>query len=239
MKTYKHYKMPFLFILLLGLVFLFHDHQIDLFLMSMIFDENNGFTYQNNFWLEKIFHKGGVLLVGAIGVGILSRMVYLFKNRQINKEKLLELGFLFCSVLISVIVIKFLKSITVLACPWNLEAFGGSRPFQPLWTLSSKDYRIGYCFPSGHPSAGYSFFALYFARALHHEPIKKNLLPGFFLGLIFGVTQQFRGAHFASHDLATIMLCLWIPWVLSSIIWLIRKSGGNYFSKIKRYIYKI
>jgi membrane-associated PAP2 superfamily phosphatase len=215
--------MPFVFLGLSLLIILFHDYQIDIFLMGMIFDEQHGFIYQDNFWFEKVFHKGGVLFVGAIGIGILARMGYLLKDRLKNKEKLLELGFLFCSVLISVTLIKYLKSITALPCPWNLEAFGGTRDFQPISTLFSKDYRIGYCFPSGHASAGYGFVALYFARALHRAPAKRDLLPGLSLGLIYGMTQQFRGAHFASHDLATILLCLWIPWVLSSIIWMIRK----------------
>jgi membrane-associated PAP2 superfamily phosphatase len=234
MKKFLHYKMIIIFGFLIGLIILFHDYQLDIYFMTMIFDENKGFTLQNNFWLEKVFHKGGVLFVGAIGIGIILKIIYLFKKFRLNKEKIFELAFLFCSILISVCLIKYLKSITTLPCPWNLEAYGGTRDFQSLTTLFSKDFRIGYCFPSGHASAGYGFLALYFAKALHQRPELKNFLPGLCLGLLYGMTQQLRGAHFLSHDIATILISLWIPWTLSFIIYLYRKTRGHYNSRIEK-----
>jgi membrane-associated PAP2 superfamily phosphatase len=229
MTKFSHYKMLIIFLLLAISVIICHDIGIDSSLMSWIYSFSDGFKLQNNFWLEKFFHKGGVLFVGAIAIAILIRILDLLKSYSqsksiIYKEKIFELTFLFVAVLISVLLIKYLKSITTLPCPWNLKIYGGSREFQTFSTLFDYEHRIGHCFPAGHASAGYGFLALYFAKSLFNKPQLKYLLPGLILGVLYGLTQQFRGAHFLSHDLATILLCLWIPWCLSFIIFIYNKK---------------
>ena len=232
MVKFLHYKMLAIFLILGLFVIISHDTAIDSTLMSWIYSSNDGFKLQNNFWLEKVFHKGGVLFVGAIGLGILIRVLLLIKiysqsKSIIHKEKRFELTFVFSSVLISVLLIKYLKSITTLPCPWNMKIYGGTREFQSFWSLFNYDHRIGYCFPSGHASAGYGFLSLYFAKSLHQKPDIKYFYPGILLGLVYGLTQQFRGAHFLSHDLGTILLCLWIPWSLSFIIFIYKTYKAN------------
>ncbi len=56
---------------------------------------------------------------------------------------------------------------------------------------------------------------LYFSHQLTTgERRYRLLIPGVALGLIFGVTQQMRGAHFFSHDLATFL----VVWIVSGAV---------------------
>jgi len=43
------------------------------------------------------------------------------------------------------------------------------------------------------------------------------LLFGMALGLIYGIAQQLRGAHFLSHDLSTLAVCWFVPMLIYPI----------------------
>ncbi|RYE95440.1 MAG: hypothetical protein EOO41_05650, partial [Methanobacteriota archaeon] len=75
------------------------------------------------------------------------------------------------------------------------------------------------CFPAGHASAGYAWVALYFcALALRPAWRMPALWMGIAAGLLFGIAQQLRGAHFLSHDLWSLAVCwgtaLALYWVM-------------------------
>ena len=226
MLPFKHKRMIYVLLFIFLSIIYSHQSYLDTLVAAWVYDPELGFALRNHFLLEKVFHKGGVLFVLLIGIVILLRMghhSYLIlkntNNRLVeHQKKLMELIFVFISVLISVLLIKLLKNNTTLPCPWHVEGFGGNRDFQSITTLFSSEYRIGHCFPSGHASAGFSFLSLYFARALYAMPKFSHMLPGLALGSLFAITQELRGAHFLSHDLATILICLFIPCTLSFII---------------------
>src|SRR3546814_753944 len=46
----------------------------------------------------------------------------------------------------------------------------------------------------------------------------KGLAAGLCAGLVFGVSQQLRGAHFASHDAWTLMVCWLVALLLHRIM---------------------
>ena len=74
-------------------------------------------------------------------------------------------------------------------------------------------------FPPGHASAGYTWIASYFFfAAIRPQWRWAGLALGLGLGLTFGITQQFRGAHFLSHDLWTVMICWTVSFVLSRFL---------------------
>ncbi|MGB5685538.1 MAG: hypothetical protein WBM35_06990 [Candidatus Electrothrix sp.] len=61
---------------------------------------------------------------------------------------------------------------------------------------------------AGHASGGYCFLSVYFVLLRYRSGYRGfGFLFGVTLGLIFGVGQQIRGAHFPSHDLVTIVIC--------------------------------
>ncbi|GAB3051442.1 phosphatase PAP2 family protein [Stenotrophomonas tumulicola] len=118
---------------------------------------------------------------------------------------------LFASVTLSAVVVSLLKKVTGMDCPWDLVDFGGSRAFHGLLDARPVGVVASGCFPAGHASAGYGWLALYFL-ALDVRPRLRHaaLGMGAGLGLVFGLSQQLRGAHFMSHDLWTAAICWFV-----------------------------
>ena len=115
------------------------------------------------------------------------------------------LFYLFSATLLSALLVATIKHLVSMECPWDLVRYGGTRDF------------IG--FPAGHASAGYTWIASYFFfAAIRPQWRWAGLALGLGLGLTFGITQQFRGAHFLSHDLWTVMICWTVSFVLSRFL---------------------
>ena len=120
--------------------------------------------------------------------------------------------FVFLSMLVTTSLVSLLKSVSSIYCPWDLARYGGDI----LEALSIQHgWASGRCFPSGHASAGYALFALFFFARVY-SPRWRWWVFGFALGmgLLFGITQQLRGAHFVSHDLWAASL----SWTLSYLL---------------------
>lgn len=112
------------------------------------------------------------------------------------------------SVLVSVTLVSALKQATAVHCPWDLVRYGG--------TAFAGDGG-GACFPAGHASVGYAWLALAFAPVARGWR-RAGLATGLLAGLVFGIAQQLRGAHFVSHDLWAAALC-WAVAVTVAVLW--------------------
>ena len=93
-------------------------------------------------------------------------------------------------------------------CPWDLLRYGGEKAYYELFSRRPAGMGSAGCFPAGHASAGYAWVALYFFY-LATRPRWRwwGLGAAMALGMVFGIAQQLRGAHFLSHDLWALMLC--------------------------------
>ena len=70
------------------------------------------------------------------------------------------------------------------------------------------DGGAGRCFPAGHAAAGFSFVGGYFALARDTPRAARWWLAvALVMGLLLGLGQQMRGAHYMSHTLWTAWLC--------------------------------
>lgn len=199
-------------IVLAILVFVFHESTLDHLLISPFYSKiPPHWPWRNSFVTEKIIHKGGVKFIILFTVSLLG---ICFLNGKIKKNKLNQF-FICFSILasaLSIEVIYLLKKINPIQCPWNLDFFSGNDRFVSLYQFFDTNLSFPKCFPAGHSSAAYAWISFYFASQLITG--KKNykwLLPGLILGFVYGFDQQIRGAHFFSHDIATLFLC----WIIS------------------------
>jgi len=71
-----------------------------------------------------------------------------------------------------------------------------------------RDGGSGGCFPAGHASAGFAFIGGFFAlRHTLPRTARRWLAGALAAGLVLGLAQQVRGAHYMSHTLWTAWLC--------------------------------
>lgn len=134
-----------------------------------------------------------------------------------------EVVYVLVSVLLSTLVVAWIKSWSNVDCPWDLSRYGGDRPLLDLWQARPTELPRGRCFPAGQASAGYAWVALYFAARRHGRGWRAiGLATGLGAGAVLGVAQQLRGAHFASHDVAAAVVC----WLVASVLarWLLHSG---------------
>jgi len=116
------------------------------------------------------------------------------------------------SALAAGLAVWLVKVTSGTSCPWDLQAFGGLAPYLPHWSLRP-DGGPGHCFPAGHASWGFALVGGYFALRGTHPAAARTVLFGALLsGLVLGLAQQWRGAHFMSHTLDAGWICWTVAW---------------------------
>jgi len=184
-----------------------------------------GMTWSlKHYWLtENVIHKGGRLLNYAGVITVLSVTAYWHIKHK--PARMLDASHRLClSLLLSFVSINYLKTITNIDCPWDLSLFGGEIPYIHIFADKPDGLPIARCFPAGHASAGYAWIALfYFFSIIAPRWRVLGLSIGLGFGLIFGIGQQLRGAHFLSHDLTTLFIC----WLIAFLVFRTRHSSHN------------
>jgi membrane-associated PAP2 superfamily phosphatase len=132
------------------------------------------------------------------------------------------LAYLLVSVAVSTALVAWVKSWSNMDCPWDLARYGGAREYVGLFAMRPLGMSRGACFPAGHASGGYAWLALYFFLWSVRPRLRwLGLAVGAGMGLVFGFSQQLRGAHFLSHDLWTLAIC-WAT-ALGLFLWFRRR----------------
>ncbi|WP_198262937.1 phosphatase PAP2 family protein [sulfur-oxidizing endosymbiont of Gigantopelta aegis] len=193
-------------------IFMIYQLQWDYSLSLYFYDMQNGaWLLKDNFYTEVIIHHYGKYL--AIAGYLLLTFLYIisfFKRCPIRLAQAYHKGleYLVISTIVATLSITLLKSLTQIDCPWSISGLGGDIAYYDWLNRLFVADNGGKCFPSGHASAAYAFFSLYFF-AYHYFPKQawKVLLVVASAGLIFGFSQQLRGAHFISHDVTTVFIC--------------------------------
>lgn len=167
-----------------------------------------GGTWMRHYWLfDRVIHDGGRLLVHIMVIVLIGVLVGSFVNPYLRTYRN-GLIYLFTVVLCALALVNTLKAISGIPCPWSVARYGGSEAFRDIW--SGFSFERG-CFPAGHASGGYAWVALYFFARVYFPRMRyRGLAVGLGLGLVFGVGQQFRGAHFLSHDIWTLTICWYV-----------------------------
>jgi membrane-associated PAP2 superfamily phosphatase len=168
-----------------------------------------------SWWVNDFLHSGGRWLIRGLAAAAAALWIASWMQGNLGALRRPAAYFVVAAAL-SIGTVGLLKLITNVDCPWDLSQFGGRFPFVELFADRPDTLRQGHCFPAAHASSGYALFALYFAfRERSWVMAKLGLALGGTVGLIFGLAQQSRGAHFASHDVWSAFLV----WVICSSIY--------------------
>lgn len=179
---------------------------------------------RDNVVLEVGFHHFGKY---ASILGWLACIWLLFRNRRegLASPRNKALLLLVIAVIATTTIASTAKGLTHMDCPWDLTIFGGTKIYVPLLQRDTVNAIPGRCFPAGQASAGYAWIALYFAALLYKPEWRwKGLAIGLAFGLLLGIAQQVRGAHFLSHDLTTA----WIAWTVAAGVFAIITNLKTY-----------
>jgi len=198
--------------------------QLDLALARWIYQlEGNRWSLRDQWLLSELLHHRGRQLSITLLAAFASLLIASLWAPRLRSWRI-PLTYLVLSPLCASGLVLLGKQITGVECPWSLQPFGGDLAYHSLWQqLFSRD-STGRCFPAGHASAGYAWLALYFAATACCPQWRLTALClALGLGLIFGITQQLRGAHFLSHDIWSLALC-WASNALLAYGLLFRKT---------------
>lgn len=184
------------------------------------FGTAQGFAWQNQWFVAQVLHTGG----RWVGLGVLGALIFnVWRPLPLplarGMPRRLRLWWLLATVS-CLVFIPLLKSRSLISCPWDLAEFGGLAHSVSHWSIQAwagvGDGGPGRCFPSGHSSTAFAFFAGWFALRGHSMRIARLWLAGVLvLGVVFSVAQMMRGAHYPSHSLWTAWLC----WLLTAGLW--------------------
>lgn len=169
--------------------------------------EGGRWALKDGFVTSTLIHEGGKRLsvLAWLGVVVGAAIAWCRPAWRSWRGPLLYLA---ATVLLSTSLVAWMKSWTHVDCPCDLIGFGGTRSYHALFAALPPHAPRGRCFPAGHASAGYAWVALFFCFASAPPRWRwSGLATGLCAGLVFGISQQLRGAHFASHDAWTLMVC--------------------------------
>ncbi|NDZ16701.1 PAP2 family protein [Variovorax sp. WS11] len=184
-----------------------------------------GFPWRDNGFLVHVMHEGArslswlllIALVAAIRwpVGVL---------RRLRRRERAQLAL---TVLAGVLVVSLVKQASATSCPWDLKAFGGVADYVSHWAWGLRDGGPGGCFPAGHASAGFAYVGGWFVlRRSSPAAARAWLACALAGGLLLGLAQQLRGAHYMSHTLWTGWLCWTTGFAVDALLRLMRDRSG-------------
>lgn len=177
---------------------------------GLFFDGNDGhWRAAQAWWANGFLHTGGRWAIRGVAVLALGAWLWNFRDRRFADRRRAA-AYLALAIVLSTGLVGLLKSVTNVDCPVDLEAFGGQRPYIALLADRPDELPHARCFPAAHAGSGYALLAFYFLwRERRPARARWGLLLGVGTGLLFGMAQQARGAHFLSHDVWSALL-VWL-----------------------------
>lgn len=176
--------------------------------------EGSAWTLKHAWLTETLLHDAGRTASTLAWLAVVGALVWAWRQpiRQHWRRPLL---YLLLTVVSSVALVSGLKRSVLSDCPWDQQGLGGTRPALAWFEPRPSQWPTAHCFPAGHASAGFAWLGLYFLPGTRRQR-RLRLALVLAVGTSFGVAQQLRGAHFASHDLVSAWLCwfaalAWLP----------------------------
>lgn len=168
--------------------------------------QGNSWAWKESWFAEDFFHKGGRSLSILMALALLVLVVISRFNFWLASHKT-QLLYLFVATAGGSLLISLLKSTLAISCPWEFDRYGGNLLYANVFEQLVLRNGEG-CFPAGHASSGYAWISAYFL-GVHYKFRWRwlGLAVPLTVGMVLGVVQQIRGAHFLSHDLWSLAIC--------------------------------
>lgn len=212
-----------------ALVFLilFPPHALDIAVSSLFYvPAADAWPWHGVAWFSTLFHKAAKVVPIAVALGTLFSLARDARARRTlsttgtaggwDPSARQRLVYLFVAMLVSVLLVWRLKGVTGVACPWDVNLFGGDTPVRsPTFSLFRQP---GNCWPAGHAGTGFCLFALYF---FWRDAKPRLARAAFWFALLFGAwcgwIRVMQGAHFVSHVAVTGL----IDWLVCSTLYIL------------------
>lgn len=191
----------------LALLWLSRDGRLDFAIAQRFFDATRGgFFLRDHTWLSAVGHDAFKWFALGVWLLMLTLALASFAVRRL-KPACADLWWFCMTALAAALWVSWLKGQNAHACPWDIDVFGGAKPWYPLLGAAPID-EAGRCWPGGHAAGGFSLIAGYFAWR-HSQPALARmwLVFSLLLGSLMSAAQIMRGAHFLSHNLWTLWWC--------------------------------
>ena len=178
--------------------------------------QGDSWLLQHHWLTEQVLHRhvrtlNEIVVLSMLGYWLWRRFV--FKDKSKKQQ---ALALLLLSLLLSFATVAVIKRLVPMECPWDLNQFGGHSAFWGLFAIRPDNLKATQCFPAGHASIGFAWLALfYYWCEMKPQQAWFGLAIGGGTGLLLGVVQQLRGAHFISHDIATAAIC----WLIATLLY--------------------
>jgi len=200
----------FLFVLGVLALVIIDVFQLDFTIADAIYSLKNSWFYQEQWFTSIFMHrymKYALILLYVV-------FLVLFFLRDKGSENCFQRYgkiVLLVSLLLGTLTVSFLKHNLQVDCPWDLLRYGGDKPYFGLFQYRQAFLPSSHCFPSGHASSAFTWLSLYFYVDIYQPKYRiKILVLVLILGYVLGLGQQFRGAHFISHDVWSMLVCLMV-----------------------------
>ena len=195
-------------LLCVGLAVIFEYSGFDVWAVSHFYDFTaHSWPFRGHWLFYTVIHEWGRYLDIAAGGCWVILFACSFVSARLKPYRKLMLYFITAAAA-GPLIVGVLKHMTRIYTPWELKIFSGTMPHIRIFDSVPPGLPAGEAFPAGHASGGYAFLALYFVLLRLGSPYRGyGLAAGLCLGLVFGIGQQIRGAHFPSHDLFTFAIC--------------------------------
>jgi membrane-associated PAP2 superfamily phosphatase len=174
--------------------------------MAHWFGTGHGFALQDHWFWKGWLHERVRLVQWLPELLLLAAVVRPFgPMAQLPLARRVQLAL---GTLLALMLISTLKHFSHTSCPWDLQVFGGTAQHVSHWLWGQGDGGNGHCFPAGHASAGFAYLGGFFVFRSRRPALAWCWLgTALAAGLLLGIAQQIRGAHFMSHTLWTAWLC--------------------------------
>lgn len=175
-----------------------------------LFGDATGFSLRDHWLFSKVLHDGVRMLSWMVLAILLATCVV---PQRFGLSGPLQRRWVLISTIVA-IAVPAIKQISLTSCPWSLAEFGAIASYVPHWMPGQLDGGPGRCFPSGHVVNAFAFLPGWLLYRQSRTSLARAILAGVLaVGLLSGIAQIVRGAHYPSH----ILWAAWLCWVIAAL----------------------